>query len=793
MVHRPTPSSVVAPRRGSRSSITLNECEVQVPIPEVRKDEWMSQDFYEVDDVGEEENNFISLEEDSGPRGASFRSHLTHENSACSKGAAEDLFAHGDPKRFSYLLAELASEYCLVSGHNTDISQIRSQFNFHHSSTMSTTLDVSGPGMQLQKLGSQKSFVKEDAAAKWESLTRNIINMQSSSVYNVRDYWQYKSWSDTHQKTQSTEELHSLHRSNTEGAIGKKDAVYLMYAKKSSSWMHPRETGRSLRGSIGRSMIVVHPDSVQHLIWAGFGVIFLLLDVFYLTMSVFDLERSVYLGLADCIYWTLDVLFNFRLGFREQDQTVLSLPKIARRYLRTWFSFDIVLMAAGWLFALIDTISGPGTRVLRYFRLVRLTRLVRMSRFARILHELSFRFHSDVASLLFRVVMYMCFVGLWIHLSACAFYWISTNKDVWAAQWGGETTPQLAYIIAVHWAASQLQGSIDIYPSFDVRERVFVVSNLLGSIAVLALVVSKITTLLGAIQAEQHQRNMIFNTARRFADTNGVKAEVLLEVYRYLAKRRRYQAREKETEAEAELFSHLPFQLRRRLLEEARWPQLKSKLIFVAFGHVSKQFQTQLLCDVLQSAVHLPDHLVFQYGSICSRLYLMTSGEGHYTRYAKTFAALLSGESAIAAGLGGAAGADADVASIEQESKSSTSSPENFQMFEDRHRQLQGGEVRAGSLLSEFALWTPWLHKGDLEATGEVTMFTINIGAFGELVCHFASVQQHFRLHAHRVLNFLRTLEEPSDLNSSEHVMIELSSPGWNTPRFSSSKRSSRS
>ena len=82
---------------------------------------------------------------------------------------------------------------------------------------------------------------------------------------------------------------------------------------------------------------MVHPDALLRVAWSVIGIGFMVLDLLYLTMSVFGVERSHSLDLVDGIYWTTDILICFRTGIHVNGEVTMNSVSSARAYLRGWF------------------------------------------------------------------------------------------------------------------------------------------------------------------------------------------------------------------------------------------------------------------------------------------------------------------------------------------------------------------------------------------------------------------------------------------------------------------------
>mmetsp|Transcript_102333 Transcript_102333/g.330108 ORF Transcript_102333/g.330108 Transcript_102333/m.330108 type:complete len:328 (-) Transcript_102333:51-1034(-) len=297
-----------------------------------------------------------------------------------------------------------------------------------------------------------------------------------------------------------------------------------------------------------------------------------MLDLFFLTTLVFDLARPLWMSIADFTYWVLDVLLSFRAGYQKHGKLEMRPKFIARRYVKTWFAPDILLLGIQVLSFAVDEVPGGSLRVLRFARLGKLMRLTK-------LHGLYVQALQRIrsTSLILTIHMTSCILGLlvWVQCSACIWYAIGiSTADGWVAQVEGFRSWPMNYLFALHWASSQFQGGIDIYPSLTSPwERMFALVQLLASCVVLALLVGKLTTMMQALSEMRVRERRLINSASLYMEQHQISTRLSLRIKRFLKQRERFQARD-----DKELLDILPAQLRRTLLLHVRWPSLQNNL-----------------------------------------------------------------------------------------------------------------------------------------------------------------------------------------------------------------------
>lgn len=193
----------------------------------------------------------------------------------------------------------------------------------------------------------------------------------------------------------------------------------------------------------GKRMWFIHPEGQFRKTW-DFIQSFLLV---YVAVMVplrmgFSMEAEVGSGgwtveLIVDMYFIADIVFNFRTGVYDSDGVLIyDRPAIRRRYLKGWFSIDIVsCFPAGYIAQIAAALSGEsqsgnaiknmkGIRILRLLRLAKMLRLGRLKRiFARYAEEL-----QPVMKLM--KLTGMMLVALFLaHILACIWWSIGDAPD----------------------------------------------------------------------------------------------------------------------------------------------------------------------------------------------------------------------------------------------------------------------------------------------------------------------------------------------------------------------------
>jgi len=344
-----------------------------------------------------------------------------------------------------------------------------------------------------------------------------------------------------------------------------------------------------------------------------------------------------------------------------------------------------------------------------------------------------------------RMAMYLLAVFMWVHMSATAWYWLGTiNEDGWTSlREDIRTSFWLDYFIAFHWAASQLQGNVDVYPILPM-ERAFASCQLLASVVVLALLVSKLTTVMQEMQEIKVAERRLLNASQLYLQEHRISPQLAFSVRNYLQRKQAVDARHSHNRDEIELFRVLPAALRRSLLEEARAPTLLAHVLFTAVKHCNGRLFERLCCDLLYSKTVHPDDHIFSVAVHCLHVYFVVAGETAYFAYTRVASALMTGQ-------------------VRMPTSSS-------RIVADRQKKLQR-VVDEGACLCEAAIWVRWVHRGDFEAISQASLLLLDVNAFAELVASYPTVKISMRDHAARWVRKLHKTDALTDLLSTADAM----------------------
>jgi len=149
------------------------------------------------------------------------------------------------------------------------------------------------------------------------------------------------------------------------------------------------------------------------------------------------------------------------------------------------------------------------------------------------------------------------------------------------------------------------------------------------------------------------------------------------------------------------------------LLEELRLPPFSAHPFFVNLRNGHPHLVRRLCQEALMPMLKAEGEMVFFAGELCSRMYVIINGRAQY------------------------------VASVQQQD-STNSGPALVK------RVLHGGQW-----LSEAALWTSWVHRGDLRALTDCLFFALDASVFARVISAHKSAHSFAAAYARKFVEGL--------------------------------------
>jgi len=135
----------------------------------------------------------------------------------------------------------------------------------------------------------------------------------------------------------------------------------------------------------------LEPHSKIPLVFNLIGLVMLLHDLL-VTPFVIAWEQEVkgillIFAWCACVFWALDIFMSFITGYYEEGELCLNFRKIARKYVRTWLTADVVLLTIDWITATTSSSELVNTQFFQIARLIRFLKVFRVIKLVRLLEK----------------------------------------------------------------------------------------------------------------------------------------------------------------------------------------------------------------------------------------------------------------------------------------------------------------------------------------------------------------------------------------------------------------------
>mmetsp|Transcript_72679 Transcript_72679/g.213020 ORF Transcript_72679/g.213020 Transcript_72679/m.213020 type:complete len:763 (-) Transcript_72679:27-2315(-) len=483
--------------------------------------------------------------------------------------------------------------------------------------------------------------------------------------------------------------------------------------------------------------LVIRPSGAFRLVWECLSSLVVCFDVIGVPLMAVSLERDRILGggmgaLTEAmdfvapLFWTLDMPCSLFTGFQADGVTEMRAWEVAKRYLTTWFAFDLLLALVDWAVAYENSL-GEGAHVFRtpdgkyihmvcMLRTMRLLRAVKLHGFLnRCLEAISF---AGLRAALHATATVLCIFTL-NHYLACGWFLVGhVGWQLDAPNWIDESrlidrTVSYAYFTSLHWSMTQFTpASMEIRP-YNVAERVYNIVCLLFALVAISSYLGSITASISDLRkhssAFRRQQFML----RAYLSKNNVPASLCKRIWSYL--RKHYNQRMGASKFEKlEVLRLLPADIYDALNLELYGPYLTRAPFFYQYRIFSKQGLMELCSRCIAELTLVCEEPLFLQGKRAERMYFTVSG---FMRYGHR---------------------------------------------NEKYRHVLG----SGSWASEPVLWVQWVHAASMTASTSCEILTLESAEFRSLMGQFKESLAFVRAYARAFRDHLqrRGLDEQTDV-----------------------------
>ena len=382
------------------------------------------------------------------------------------------------------------------------------------------------------------------------------------------------------------------------------------------------------------SMEVIHPESRFKILWE----IYLLLITIAVTivaplMVVFEMTITPTLLIFDIVVtitFTVDIIIHFNTAFILRRELITDRRRIAVRYLKSWFFWDVIAtVPLAWFF--VPGRYASVNRILRFSRLARLFKLFGSSRTLKRARRIGLV--NPAFTRLFLLVFWILVAA---HLIACGWIFIGGPGEYITEDF---STNGAVYLEAFYWTVTTLTtiGYGDITPANPLQFIYVIVVMLMGA-AIYGFIIGNIANIIANIDVAKSQFRERVENIDTFLKYRNIPSRLQARIHDYFdylwESRRGYE--------ESNILRHLPTALKTQVSFFLNRDIIEKVPIF-------KDADPQFIRDIimnLKPVIYTPDDNVVTAGEIGYEMFFISRGTVKVTNEAGTvtYASLTSGQ-----------------------------------------------------------------------------------------------------------------------------------------------------
>jgi len=473
----------------------------------------------------------------------------------------------------------------------------------------------------------------------------------------------------------------------------------------------------------------MRPGSRTRLTWDVLSTLMVTYDLFTIPLLAFgydDMEAIATIDLIITIFWTMDLVAAFLTGYHSGSGIEMRIHMTARKYLRSWFSFDFMVVFIDWSFIYIDQVTEEAQVVgiarffktsrgsLRILRTIRLLRFLKVQRLLAQAHEL---LKSETSRALVNVALAVIIIVTLNHYIGCGFFLIGTEgerqgRDNWIDTHRMKGEPVIyQYMTSLHWSLTQFTpAAMEVTPE-NLWERMYSIVALLFAMLTFSSFLGTITTTLTSLRKRSTEAAMQKHQLRKFFLDNAVSNDLAGRIMSYL-KKNHFTQKKRMHMSDLEVLKLLPASLKKGLNMELYLPYLTKVPILHHLSTLNEPAMSDITNSCTKDVSYLTGEHMFLEGKEAKCMYFLVSGCAWYDH-------------------------------------------------EDRERQTL---LRGGSWACEPILWMPWVHCASLKATFSSEAIELDGQAFVRIVSSHSDTLPFVSAYATGFVAYINELNQDSSM-----------------------------
>jgi len=342
---------------------------------------------------------------------------------------------------------------------------------------------------------------------------------------------------------------------------------------------------------------MLHPTCRKRACWDMGGILLLCHDLIFIPFQTFEKgtaglgdSYANFLSVLDLIgacFWSTDVFVSFLTGFYTTTGFVELTPSIvAKNYLRSWFSMDLLIVTTDWstMFMGMSSASGYmrlGKTISRIMRVLRLLRFLKMNRAMR---EAMERINSEYLLQMISLLKTLIFIVVINHYIACCWYAVGTAgvyRDSWPEKFltNSPGTFDYAYSTSLHWSLTQFTPASMEVVAQNTMERIFTIVVIIMALVAFSSFVSSITAAMTHIRQINARQVAEEASIRQFFAEHKVSHGTATRIWHFVRKNKGAKGKRMK-ESDVPALKAIPYKLKEDLRAEVMIPVLAAHPFF---------------------------------------------------------------------------------------------------------------------------------------------------------------------------------------------------------------------
>lgn len=459
------------------------------------------------------------------------------------------------------------------------------------------------------------------------------------------------------------------------------------------------------------------PQSRPRLLWDVLGIIVVSWDIIVTPLHLLwfgesELFETDLIDFIVNIFWTVDIALTFRTGYYWRGRLMMQPAAIAKRYVRTWLLFDVLIVLPEWAALLANTVVAPVT-ILRVVRLVRFLRLLRVAKVQRIWHDVMSRINSPALSMVLRLCVRIAAIACSLHILACCWHYLGTTSlNGWIdASLARSETLSFRYAVALNFVCAMIHGYSNVYP-ITLHERVFSCATSMICLVTVALFVSSTTNML---RGDRYFKAGYYERAvKSFLQRHSIESSLAVRMQKVVADESRLL---EQREQDDQVVALLPINVLKDLQLQVRGTKFRRRSrIFSFLGDLYPHFFRQMCFEAVHNEYARETDILFHADEVCGTVRCVAAGELEYY------------------------------------------------LTDDSTKEVVGERVSRGKWISELAFWTSFKHFGKLEVNRDCWVLSLKLADFDHAVTVYKEVHYSLALYAKQALLYVNSMGCASDV-----------------------------